>query len=193
MRLVDTIFRQGHLSEQALIEALVTGERPAHLDVCDICADRARQMNLWLDTVRDVAVEAADEAFPAERLAAQQAQILRRIEQLDEPSRVIAFPGRASQGRQEGGRRIAVGWLGVAAAAGLVVGAIGGQMSVRLDRPAPTTAAAIQQQAEQTSGDLDLQAMAAVNTALFEIDFDSVTPEPLTAINDITPRLLNRQ
>ena len=29
MRLADAVFRQGHLSEQALVEALMTGDRPA--------------------------------------------------------------------------------------------------------------------------------------------------------------------
>ena len=41
MRLIDMVLRQGHLSEQALMEALTGGDRPAHLDRCDLCAERA--------------------------------------------------------------------------------------------------------------------------------------------------------
>ena len=38
----------------------------------------------------------ADEGFPAERLAAQHAQIFRRLEAAERPARVIAFPGSRS-------------------------------------------------------------------------------------------------
>ncbi len=70
------------------------------------------------------ASKAADEAFPAERLAAQQSQILRRLEQIDEPARVIAFPAAtwARLPRSPRARRVAPAWVGVAAAAGLVIG-----------------------------------------------------------------------
>ena len=51
----------------------------------------------WLTGIGDdAAVAEADEAFPAERLAAQQAQILRRLEALERPARVIAFPKHAA-------------------------------------------------------------------------------------------------
>ena len=81
MRLVDTLFRSGHLSDQGLVEAWQTGNRPAHLDQCELCLDRTVELTRWLDEVRHIAVAEADAAFPPERLAAQQAQILRRLEQ----------------------------------------------------------------------------------------------------------------
>jgi len=125
MRLADAVFRQGHLSDRTINDAIMTGDRPVHLDRCDICADRALEMSRWLDAVRTTAVEAADAMFPPERLAAQLAQIERRLEQVDEPTRVIAFPGQARHPLPEmSRRRIAPAWLGVAAAAGLVIGAI---------------------------------------------------------------------
>ncbi len=80
--------------------------------------------------------------FTPERLAAQQAQILRRLEQVDSPARVISFPAamRAERG-DAGGRRVAVSWVGVAAAAGIAIGIVGGQVSARLSsdavRPPP--------------------------------------------------------
>ncbi len=155
MRLVDFVVRQGHLSEQALAEAIVTGDRPAHIEGCDICAARAVDLGRWLDQVRDAAVMSADRAFPNERLTAQHAQILRRLEQLDEPARVIAFPNQYRlASAPAGARRVASAWVGVAAAAGLFVGAIGGHFStkavpppvsaasapVNIPRPAPATA-----------------------------------------------------
>ncbi len=183
MRLADAVLRQGHLSEQAIADALMTAGRPAHLDRCDLCADRALEMGRWLDVVRTAAVETADEAFPAERLTAQQNQILRRLEQLDEPSRVIAFPHVRPLPREAGQRRIAPVWLGVAAAAGLVVGVIGGQLSARLDPPtefAPQATVVPAARPVEVPTDLD--------PSFLDMDFDT-TPEQLLLIDGITPTL----
>lgn len=128
MRLADALFRRGHLSEQALTDVYLTGDRPAHLDRCDLCAERAVELGRWLDDVRTLAVGEADAAFPAERLAAQETQILRRLEQLDRPARVIAFPAQARYDRMEmNGRGIRPAWVGIAAA-GLVLGVFGSQV-----------------------------------------------------------------
>jgi len=51
------------------MDALVTGQRPSHLDGCDLCTSRAHALGLWFDDVRDRSIELADRAFPAERLA----------------------------------------------------------------------------------------------------------------------------
>lgn len=186
MRLVDAILRQGHLSEQAIAEAIMTGDGPAHLDRCDECAERALNLRRAVDAVRAAAIEAADEAFPAERLAAQQAQILRRLEQIDEPTRVLTFPSQTRvESRGSSRYRVAPAWIGVAAAAGLVIGAIGGQVSARLELQ-PATAdetPAVRQQ--PTVVDTPL------NASLIDVDIDAVNaymPEPLGVINENTPR-----
>jgi hypothetical protein len=186
MRLVDLVVRQGHLSERALTEAVMTGDRPAHLDICDICNDRAEALTRWLDQVAANASAAADSAFPVERLAAQHAQVLRRLEQIDEPPRVIAFPnhGRSPQ-RESEGRRIAPAWLGVAAAAGLVIGLVGGQASVRLE-PASTqnaTSTVIVPGATETD---PVSVTPADASRWMEMDLD-VTPAPLRNFDDWTP------
>jgi anti-sigma factor RsiW len=135
----------------------MAGDRPAHLDRCDICADRALELGRWMDDVRAVAEADIDVAFPAERLAAQQSQIMRKLEQLDQPSRVIAFPKHIKLDSQTGRvRGIAPGWLAVAAAAGLILGVAGSQVSSRFTSPPVTTtaekapAAAAQQVDEET-------------------------------------------
>jgi hypothetical protein len=130
------MFRSGHLSEPSLIDAVMTGERPMHLDRCDVCAERAVELGRWLDDVRAVDLAAADAAFPAERLTAQQTQIMRRLEQLDEPARVIAFPSHYKLPKESSTRKVAPAWLGVAAAAGILLGVVGGQWSARLGTPA---------------------------------------------------------
>jgi hypothetical protein len=139
VRFVDVVFRGGHLSEQALIEAVMTGERPLHLERCESCAGRAVHLGRWLDEVRATGLEAAETAFPPERLAAQQQQILRKLEQLDTPTRVIAFPSQPVFQREPGGRRVAAGWVAVAAAAGIVVGVVSGQATALLTSPPGAT------------------------------------------------------
>ena len=69
MRLADSILRRGHLSERALVDILMTGARPVHLDRCGPCAERAVELGRWLDEIRTIELEEADAAFPAERLA----------------------------------------------------------------------------------------------------------------------------
>ena len=186
MRLIDAVFRQGHLSEAALVEAVMTGERPAHLDRCDICAERAVTLGRWLDDVRTMGLEAADAAFPPDKLAAQQSQILRRLEQIDQPARVIAFPNQYRlDAREPGGRRVAASWVGVAAAAGLMIGVVGGQITARLSTrpvPAPPVAAAV------TPAEPEPVAIPA-GSSLLEHDFDTLQLKAVEAIDDLTPRM----
>jgi hypothetical protein len=188
MRLVDVLFRQGHLSERTLVDAIMSGERPFHLDRCDICAARSVELNRWLDTVQTIAVEAADEAFPQERLTAQHTQILRRLEQVDEPARVIAFPGQSRSDTRDIARfRVAPGWLAVAAGLGLVVGAAGGQFSARLSQtPEPV---AVVPATPVTAPEPE---PAAPTNAYWvdPTDLDGYVPASLGALNEATPRVV---
>jgi hypothetical protein len=188
MRLVDALLRQGHLSERAIVEALMTGDRPLHLDRCDVCAARAVEMNRWLDAVKFAAIDAADDAFPHERLAAQQAQIQRRLAQLDEPARVITFPGQYRlDSRDAGRRRVAPAWVGVAAAAGLVVGVIGGQVMARNDGPAVAPAPAAVTTAPPPQ---ETESAVAVATWADPEEMDAFMPRSLHTLNEMTPRIV---
>lgn len=178
VRLIDTIFRQGHLSERALVDALTGGARPAHLDRCDICAERAVAIARWLDELQTDGADLADAVFTPERLAAQQAQIARRLEQLDTPARVIAFPAALRSDRESGGRRVAASWVGVAAAAGLAIGVVGGQVSARLTQ-SQTTPPSSQASAEP----------APVDGQFLENPYDHVPISAFEAMDEMTPRL----
>ena len=93
VRLIDIVFRQGHLSERALIEAIVARRSSRTISIGATSAPSAPcELARWMDDVQTDAAELADAVFTPERLAAQQEQILRRLEQLDHPARVIAFP-----------------------------------------------------------------------------------------------------
>jgi hypothetical protein len=142
------------------------------------------ELGHWLDETRAIGLEAADTAFPAERLSAQHAQILRRLEQLDEPARVISFPRHTSRLEERAtGRRVAASWVAVAAAAGLVVGVIGGQYSARLATPAETSMA---------DGPVAEGQGRAVDTSYLQHDFDeSLTVGPLQLLDEMTPRVVH--
>ena len=114
-----------HLDDAALAEvwtnAAADGKGPSHphLEACAECRLRFTSFTACLDEVRDVATSEAELAFPAERLAAQQHQILRRLEAADEPTRVIAFPKVSTVAMRPSPVRR---WVTAAAAAGLVAG-----------------------------------------------------------------------
>lgn len=187
MQLIDALFRQGHLSEQSLVEALLAGDRPAHLDRCATCAERAIEMGRWLDDVQSIAAEAADAAFPPERLALQQTQIMRRLEQLDQPSRVIAFPSQYRiDAPDRHARRVAPAWVGVAAAAGLVLGVIGGQITARLDTANTDAALRAGNPARTTPAD-------ATGPSLFDFDLEPtmLRGTPVGTLDEMTPSMVS--
>lgn len=126
-----------HLDDAAFAELWTAGSKDAHLDRCAECRVRFSAFASWMEEIRDGAIEDADEAFPAERLAAQQAQIFKRIEAAEHPARVIVFPKvpAAAIGRQSSVYR----WVTFAAAAGLIIGiGLGNFMDLRHlgERPA---------------------------------------------------------
>jgi hypothetical protein len=97
----------------------------AHLADCAQCRSRYAAFTSWLDRMQSDAIGEADEAFPPERLAMQQAQIMRRLEGLERPARVIAFPRFSRPATSAPGH--AQRWVAAAAAAGLVIGLAAGQ------------------------------------------------------------------
>jgi hypothetical protein len=98
----------------------------SHLRTCGECRARYTGFTAWLDTMRADAHAEADEVFTYERLATQQGQIFRRLESLEHPARIIAFPRFARPiSVQPGGRRR---WIAAAAAVGLITGVGLGQM-----------------------------------------------------------------
>jgi hypothetical protein len=121
----------GHLDDDAFAEiwadATTSGQPSAnpHLAACSQCRGRYTAFVGWLDAIHDDARDDADEAFPADRLAMQQAQVMRRLEALERPARVIAFPrfSRPVTSTQGHAQR----WVAAAAAAGLVIGLAAGQ------------------------------------------------------------------
>lgn len=129
-------FTSRHLDDAALAElwTAANGSNEVfahpHLDRCAECRVRFNAFEAWMDDVRVEAVAEADAAFPAERLAAQQAQIFKRLESAERPARVIVFPKFpvGASNRQSPVAR----WVATGVAAGLLVGiGLGNLMDLR--------------------------------------------------------------
>jgi hypothetical protein len=111
---------RGHLSDQEFARLWTTAETHPHLARCAACRARFVEFDGWLLELGMTLRAEADEAFPAERLAMQQAQIARRLETLERPAKVIAFP-KAARAVISGNSHVRR-WVTVAAAASLIAG-----------------------------------------------------------------------
>jgi len=190
-----------HLDDDVLAEIWSTASSEGritthpHLTSCAHCRARYSALTGWLDDLRNEAHAEADEAFPAERLAAQQAAIFRRLEALERPARVIAFPkhSRPVTASQPFTRR----WIATAAAAGLVIGLAAGQIldlrqalegpaqPVRASRPAPEST-----QTTARPGGVQ-PASLSLDEALFYGDSSDTTARGaryMPALDELTPR-----
>ena len=121
----------GHLTDVAFTEiwtaSLESGQPTTdpHLDTCADCQGRYAAFTDWMDGLHDDAHADADAVFTPERLAVQQAQVMRRLEALERPARVIAFPKFARPVATP--QRSVQRWVASAAAAGLIIGLAAGQ------------------------------------------------------------------
>lgn len=114
---------RGHLNDQQFARLWTTGGGHPHLEGCATCRVRFEEFDRWIMGVGDELRAEADEAFPAERLAVQQAQIARRLETLGRPARVLAFP-KAARAVISGHSHVRR-WVTVAAAASLIITGFG--------------------------------------------------------------------
>lgn len=99
----------------------------AHVSACAECADALSHLAATLDDCRDEAWREADAHFTDAALDAQRVRVLDRLAHIGHAARVLPFPLRASGAnpiRPVVNRR----WVSAAAAAGLVIGLITGQL-----------------------------------------------------------------
>ncbi|HSC26410.1 MAG TPA: hypothetical protein VLD67_03995, partial [Vicinamibacterales bacterium] len=190
-----------HLDEAALTRIWCaggtrTGTHP-HLHACAPCRTRYAELVQWLEGVRDDAHAEADAAFPPERLAAQQAQIRRRLEALERPARVIAFP--RVRGPVTSRRSFTQRWIATAAAAGLLIGVLAGQVfdlrtaltpggsgSGTDQRTAPASLASRSRAVQPVSATADDEALfyGELGAGVRRIPY-----APLHPLDDMTPRV----
>lgn len=199
--------RSSHLDDEAFADvwsgrvtsgrAESDGAAETHLRACDDCRERYAAFSGWLETLRADATAEGDEIFSAERLGLQQAQIARRLEALEQPARVIAFPSFAQpiSVQPSDGRR----WIAAAAAAGLIVGLGLGQMLEFGGSPGwrtPFTTAPTQiVRGPSPGGDVlpalqPITAQQSDETFLYDVELvpsQARVPESLQYLNAITP------
>jgi len=114
---------RGHLNDQEFARLWTTGGGHPHLEGCATCRARFEEFDRWILGIGDELRADADEAFSTERLTVQQAQIARRLETLERPARVIAFP-KAARAVISGHSHVRR-WVTVAAAASLIITGFG--------------------------------------------------------------------
>ncbi len=168
-------------------------DRPAesHLRTCGECRARYGAFTAWLETMRADAHGEADDVFTRERLATQQGQIFRRLESLEHPARIIAFPRFARPvSVQPGGRRR---WIAAAAAVGLITGVGLGQMLDFSGQPRQTEVVSqVRPSAPLIEPARAVPATAPANdeTFLYEPELTSSqarVPDSLQYLNAVTP------
>jgi hypothetical protein len=188
-----------HLDDAALAEvwtnAIADGTVPAghpHLQDCAECRLRYTSFSNWMSELRTEAIEEAEFGLTPDRLAAQQAQILRRLEAAERPARVITFPAvPASGARPSPVRR----WIAAAAAASFIAGlGLGAMLDLRHWSSGPSTFPSEQiagNSGRGASGPMAVPAVATLNdeTTLLELE-EAATPryEVLRAYDTFTPR-----
>ncbi len=203
MSILNRLRLTAHLDDAGLTaiwtDAAASGVRQQHphLENCAVCRTRFAELSSWLDTLQSEATTEADEAFPPERLAAQHAQIFRRLEAAERPARVIAFPKFAQPltSRTSHASR----WVAAAAAAGLIVGVgVGQLMDLRhslSDRPS-TTQARVAPASVARGLEPRLQSISATRDEAFLSELDASLSRPavpeLRAIDAFTPRADDR-
>ena len=186
----------GHLSEERLIEVCLdvapeTRERE-HLEICVECDHRRAEIVRMLTDLQDAAVIEADAAFPAERLARQQARILQRLEHEGRPARIIAFPAHGPEPSVLR-TRPAMRWIAGAAAAGLVIGLLAGHLAHDFSITRPT----FRGQGVMAARPVPAPALRAVATTISEEEFlgqielaiEGTGGTALRPLDDLTPRV----
>ena len=173
----------------------------AHVAACEACRARLASLTAEMDALREEAFQEADEIFTDDMLDSQRARILARLAHLGHAARVLRFPGRVREATMPVSP-ISRRWISVAAAAGLIIGLVAGQMIhfVPWDAPvhrAATTVPQMQASAPRdgTSGVL-MQATSAVVTSSDEELLDEIDEAvqlrraaSLRALDAFTPRV----
>ena len=174
-------------ADQRLAEPLQTAAAE-HLGQCPSCRTRLASLATWLDGLRIEARQEAEAAFPRERLAVQQAQILRRLEAMERPAKVLSFPRftRATS-VPDGGRQR---WIAAAAAAGLIVGIGLGQIVDIRRASTPERFAATGPEIARSTSTPEFQRISVRSDEdlLFgEGGTTALVPESLQSLHEITP------
>ena len=135
-RLIDTYF--AHAGSQSAGEAVAAACE--HVATCEVCARRVAELTASLEELRREAIAEADAYFTPDRLAAQHERVLRHLDGVDHPARVIPFPQVPTRVHRTGLRHPLYRWVAAAAAAGLLLGVAAGRLLYQQGNRASSTA-----------------------------------------------------
>ena len=204
--LAGDIGRSRHVTDDQLLEVVV-GLRGAdvshqaaldvHLAECSRCEGRVDELRQVLEQMGAEAAAAFDDAVSAERLANQKGRIMRRIERaIGRPAaaRVLRFPAFANPALATVQR--ARPWLGVAAAAGLMLGVTIGQLVHVHPEPGTAGPAVTETRLAPTLAPASASQPPAVADEQFMLELEEALTTPrvstLVALDEMTPRLPRR-
>jgi hypothetical protein len=188
---------RGHLSDATFARLWTEGaaglESQAahpHLAGCAACQARFAAFGAWIDGLADAMRDEADERLTPDRLAAQQALIARRLEALDRPARVIAFP-KAARAVISGHSHVRR-WVTVAAAASLIAGFGLGQVvplrtAIRRQTIAPPAPLTRTQTVERVKEIVPASLPAGDEEIMLTDAFARSRVSTLSALDDMTP------
>ncbi len=193
MSILSRIATNRHLDDDVLVEIWVAAASATHphLISCAHCRARYAALTRWLDDISVDARAEAEEALSPERLAAQQVQIVRRLEALERPAKIITFPTLPRPTAEP--RRSVPRWVPTAAAAGLVIGLATGQffnLTNMLDAPWSSSPAS-RQAADAVSRPPNPQpAVPSLDEAIFYGDatLTARSARHLSTLDELTPR-----
>ena len=179
-----------HLTEQQLIEVCLGDtadvEQPGqsdHLEHCGECQARHSEfVSLLADASRAAGAD-TDAAFSDERLARQRDAIMERVALASSSGRLITFPAGPSRPSLPAGPTTGSRWVAAAAAAGLVIGLLGGHLSHDLTGPTTTigpSGAAIAQASPRGSAEDELLGQ-------LESTAEETGPSALRPLDALTP------
>jgi hypothetical protein len=180
--------RGGHASEATLMAIMAGEPETPHVASCALCQAALSELRAWADQTAADAAALADQVFTPERLANQQAEILRRLEAAGRQAKVIAFPIGSPLSAP---RRSTGDILRWATAAAIVFGI--GLASGRLLDPheveprmaeAPAPAAEAPRPVTPAPGSPE----SLDEAALLEAAYERVSVDALDPIDEMTPR-----
>jgi hypothetical protein len=190
--------RNRHFSDDRLIELsldCIPGDaEQEHLDDCAAC-DTRRQATM--DLIEDCTLAAqqdADAIFTDDRLERQRSRILHRIDHEGRPAKVISFPATPVTEISPLRARPATRWIAAAAAAGLVIGLLAGQVvgGVRAPRGvSPSLQSARQAVGAPATGVRQVLTTMSDEEFLFSVDnaVERAGGSALGPLDQMTPRV----
>ncbi len=191
MSLLDRLGRS-HLDDSQFARLWTSEAGHPHLEACASCRARYEAFGRWLLGIGDELRLEADEAFPEKRLAIQQAQIARRLDTLERPTRVIPFP-KAARAVISGHSHVRR-WVTIAAAALIAGFGLGQVMPLRTVVVRPSSIAQVQPHLTTTEAEQRAKRIAPVTSSnsssddeLLSETFTQSRVSSLSALDEMTP------